>query len=276
MKNIRDKVIISLDVATKKTGIAMFVNGNYYNSKVIDTTEIMENKNGTYAQKASKASLKIVKEINDFNDKYMSRTLAKEIDYYVAFEVSSVGNNRATSEKLKLFVGMYLSALTIVISQKVFRDHLVKHLQEVKFIHPNQWGLRAFGKARTGDFGKKEGKIASIKRATEIAKVKIESDDEADAINIASLYGVLNDESIVKQYTTGSKKKKAGKLRAWIKLEEAKLIKYEAEVETRVKKGLNPTTKALQEKIDNARTKIAKYKMELEEINSFGKIMGKQ
>lgn len=149
----KSRIVLSLDTATKVTGWALFVNGKYKCSGIID---LHKNKNST--SRISKMCMSIVGLIKEHNPTDV-----------VIEEMPSTRNAKTTRMLSKIIGAVYYHCLVNDIPYEEMSC--------------TRWrGTLGIDKRH-----REEAKLASIKRVKDIYGKDI-NDDEADAINIGDAY----------------------------------------------------------------------------------------
>ncbi len=302
------KYTIAYDVATNITGWAIYKNGEYLRSGIINTAfkvhlncqtdNFKIQDNGTLVCNTCKKNIKEYaikpKQFKNYGDKLIqgsaeiayatTKILYQELKQYtkdkdnpkysieweILAEVSEHGN-RSVSNKLWAFTGIYISQTTRVIQIALPKCGVIKG----KIVQPRQWQLRLFG--FESDTSRLDGKEMSIERAKKISGKTIMTDDEADAINIASVAPELKDYYYVKKQNISTTKEMA-KLRRQLPIQQAMIKKYEiianTKKQTSIKKATDKTkyqnkesieflTKAETKVYTNAKTKADEIKRDL-------------
>ncbi len=150
----KDTIMISLDTSSKRTGWAMFVNGEYSSSGVYDFTSYKGNSD-------ERIKMMVQYIIRDFENKHPD---------IVVVEKDIVMNNMATINILTKIIGSIYGYCTI-------RDVFYFEFQ------PSEWRKLVGIKEKKRD----KCKEASVQMIKEQLNKEV-SDDEADAINIGQAY----------------------------------------------------------------------------------------
>ena len=154
--------IVSLDLATKKTGIACFENGKYKESYVIDYEKI--------------------KDIDERTEK-MGRTIISALNYFkpdkVYTEDSFKGQNPKTMK--------YLSRLHGVAMGWCYMNNAIHHL-----IYPSTWRKYIPGFPNGRAARRDDQKEYAVQYVRDNYKIEPKTDDEADAILIGEAVVRMN------------------------------------------------------------------------------------
>ena len=218
---------IVFDVATKKTGYAIFKNGKYEKSGVIDTSfnkRVFASYGDRLIQSSAEINYKLTGILFPLWKQLAFDTKGKKKKYNVKVnigcEVSSHGSKQVL-QKLSYYVGIYMS---LTINQLVLVIPSAR--ANGKVFSAREWQLRTLG--FESDTRRDDGKRISIEKANQHTQgiKSIISDDEADAINMCAILNNLRDTQLVK-LEKGNRSKRLSQLRKQLPRHEAIVKKYE-------------------------------------------------
>lgn len=251
-KEIKD-ITLSFDVSTTMTGFAFLMDGKPWImangmpsfgsvNMVKQTTESektgneIKAKNREYATYGNrvfhgsydnvlKLTHKVYEVIKPINDIY-SQGLTKVGKITIVMEVSEIPNfgrfsqNLTSVRKLALYTGMVAGLIANVFD---IAGYHLKDKVEMKFINPQEWQSRCGFVKKDRQFSKEQ----SLTRANKLIKEwgflqPTESDDTADAINLATVAQDVRDSMVVRGQASSKAKS--------IKSKESRIAKLEAHI----------------------------------------------
>lgn len=198
------EIKIGLDIDTKKTGWAIFKDGEYASSgravnefKIDDVeSDLMTDALKVWFNTHMKALGNQSKNASMLIDNIAIKLLQQLKPYYddggfinfkIAFELGFFGSKIGIA-KLSMWVGMWISALSNFIGLVFPRCH---KNAEFKVIQSQQWQLKAYG----GRYDREDGKAKAMMIAKDLvpSTKTIETFDEAEAIIIAKMFDEIED-----------------------------------------------------------------------------------
>ena len=228
-QNRHDKIVIALDVATRKSGMAIS-----FNDKIVALAPIHLN------DKMQFSGAKITTDLHTlqtfFNElpidlQAMQKWGQPEVEILVERSQHDVYN---LAQKLNLYVGLYLG----VLSNWLALQNLL--ISNVKMLPPREWQLHAFGSA---EIDRATGKQMSLERANAWLAAngyehQIDSDDVADALNILLLNEYLRDEQTIRLEKQGRMENKVS-LKKQLQVVETKILQLQQQALIKQQSQLN-------------------------------------
>ncbi len=271
---MKDKKIIyldiGLDVATFKTGFAIFINKKYYLSGVIDCepirNDLLKNRMFNYGDfvgwAAQAINLEISKIFNMINKDYDLWGHDHNPITNIVFEYNDHGS-RALSTKLTMFVGIYQSAISSALAlymPETFRYNKLSFKQ----VYAQFWKAKIEEQRQLREFSKQN----SIEWASKIANKTINNDDEADAVIMAKFANKLKDRMVIKNDKNLRAKNKQ-KYTLQLEVCKAKINTLETEADNREKAGKQRFTSQKFITYTNQLNKKDELRKRIQEINDY-------
>ncbi len=271
---MKDKKIIyldiGLDVATFKTGFAIFINKKYYLSGVIDCepirNDLLKNRMFNYGDfvgwAAQAINLEISKIFNMINKDYDLWGKEHTPITNIVFEYNDHGS-RALSTKLTMFVGIYQSAISSALAlymPATFRYNKLSFKQ----VYAQFWKAKIEEQRQLREFSKQN----SIEWASKIANKTINNDDEADAVIMAKFANKLKDRMVIKNDKNLRAKNKQ-KYTLQLEVCKAKINTLETEADNREKAGKQRFTSQKFITYTNQLNKKDELRKRIQEINDY-------
>lgn len=204
LKPIKEYIFkIGLDVATKTTGSAVFINGTLasfgdiisQNKLTFCGEKIMED--SIYIKKIITGLISALKgKVEELEEIADGELLEIKSVWHIVLENSTHGQ-KSVAQKLSTYTGIYSANLTTAIALLFPTNREIN----LKLINAREWQQRAFGRAME----REDGKNYSIEQAEAIIKKdwpendEIITDDTADAILMAKHAEILRDNLFVGQ-----------------------------------------------------------------------------